>query len=114
MRGLIIKKRWLDLIIEGVKTWEIRNSNCRIRERIGLIQSGSGHVMGCADLVDSISLTLEEFPEHFDKHRVPIEELRYNKIYAWVLANPKKLTKPIPYDQKRGAIKWVKIQDIKC
>jgi len=34
MRGLIIAEPWIDYILEGKKTWEIRGTSTKIRERI--------------------------------------------------------------------------------
>jgi hypothetical protein len=43
MKGLIVKSPWIELILEGKKTWEIRGSNTKIRGPIALIKSGSGN-----------------------------------------------------------------------
>jgi hypothetical protein len=54
MKGLIIKSPWIDKILAGEKTWEIRGSNTKIRGKISLIKSGSGMILGKADLVDCV------------------------------------------------------------
>lgn len=46
MDGLIIKEKWLRLILSGLKSWEIRGSRTKKRGTIYLIQSGSSHIMG--------------------------------------------------------------------
>ncbi len=56
MKGLIIKEAWIDLILDGRKTWEIRGRQTNKREKIGIIQSGTGTVIGTVDLVDCIAL----------------------------------------------------------
>ena len=61
MKGLIIKKHWLELIFQGKKIWEIRGSKTNIRGKIELIESGSGKVVGECCLVDCISLNLENY-----------------------------------------------------
>lgn len=38
LHGLIIRQPWLDRILDGQKTWEIRGTNTQIRGPIGLIQ----------------------------------------------------------------------------
>ena len=49
MYGLIIKKKWLELILNGKKNLEIRGSDTKhINEPIALIESGSGLVIGTA------------------------------------------------------------------
>lgn len=118
MRALVIREPWITLILDGRKTWEIRGSNCKIRGRIGLIRSGSGLVVGTAEIVDSKGpLSDEEMRANTSKHRIPPEALdgirnRYKNIYAWVLANAKPLPKPLRYIHRKGAIIWVKIPDI--
>lgn len=62
MRGLRIRGPWIDLILSGGKTWEIRGSATRVRGLIALIESGSGTVVGVAELTGRVGpLTLEEF-----------------------------------------------------
>ena len=118
MRGLLIREPWITYILDGRKTWEIRGGNCRIRGRIGLIRSGSGLVVGTAEIVDSKGpLSDEEMRANVSKHCIPPEALdgirkRYKNIYAWVLTNAKPLPKPLSYVHSKGAIKWVKIPDI--
>ena len=47
MYGLIIKKKWLDLIMSGQKTLEIRGSRTsHAGEEIALLQSGSQKILG--------------------------------------------------------------------
>jgi hypothetical protein len=48
MRALLIRHPWIDMILDGKKTWEIRGSRTAIRETIGLIPSASGTVVGIA------------------------------------------------------------------
>ena len=61
LNGLLIRTPWIDLILGGSKTWEIRGTRTSKRGRIGLIQSGTGAVIGVADLVDVAGpLTLAE------------------------------------------------------
>ena len=61
MRALVIKKPWLDKILAGTKTWEIRGSRTNIRGTIGLIESRSGTVVGLCEVIDCVGpLTAEE------------------------------------------------------
>lgn len=47
MYGLIIKKKWLDLIMSGQKTLEIRgNKTSHVGEEIALLESGSQKIRG--------------------------------------------------------------------
>lgn len=116
MRGLIIRELPLNQILQRRKSWEIRGTNCNLRERIGLIRKGSGLVVGTAHIVDAKGpLTPKEIEANFDKHLVPqsaLDRLGYKNVYAWVLADPKKLSEPVPYKHRRGAVRWVTIPHI--
>lgn len=53
MDGLIVKKRWLNLILSGKKTIEIRGSNTKkIGQPIYLLESGTNLVKGTC-IIDS-------------------------------------------------------------
>lgn len=109
MKALIIKEKWLNLILSGRKTWEIRSSNTKIRGKILLIKSGSKQIFGECELVDSKKLNLYQYQISEDKHCIDIKQdiLPYKNTYAWVLKNPKKYDNPIPYKHPMGAVIWV-------
>ena len=110
MQALIIKKPWIDYILDGNKTWEIRGSKTNIRSKIELIQSGSGLIVGSCDIIDCKELTLEEFKKSTQNHCISkIDELPYKKTYAWVIDKAKRYDKPKPYKHPNGAIIWVKV-----
>lgn len=116
IKGLFIKEPWISLILSGEKTWEIRGSNSNIRGRIALIASGTGEVKGYVDIVNSILLDGETFDKSKDKHQIPEEryssnKMPYNKTYAWVLKNPKKLINGIPFEGKKGCVIWINLED---
>lgn len=121
---LLIKEVWLEQILDGSKTWEIRGNPCKMRgKRVPLAQSKSGHLMGEATVVDCLEVgvlkdeAIVPVPghedsyiwkaEHFDKHRIEDPELvTYPKVFAWVLENPVRYLQPIPYKHKQGCVKW--------
>ena len=71
--GLIIKKEHLEKILRGEKTWEVRGRATRRRGPIGLIESGSGLVVGACSLIDVEGpLTLADFRQ-LGKGRVPAD-----------------------------------------
>ena len=110
MRGLIVRPPWIDFLLKGTKTWEIRGSATRIRGRIALIRAGSGLVVGTADLVDCRPLTQEEFRHATVYHRIPASQtphVAYKQIFAWVMRHPEAFTEPIFYRHPRGAVIWV-------
>ena len=49
-RALIIRQPWIGKILDGSKTWEMRGRPTSIRGRIGLIEQGSGMIVGEATL----------------------------------------------------------------
>ena len=65
--------------------------------------------MGRAQLVDCINLDKNTFGDHFAKHRVPDGLVEYEHIYAWVIEDAQRYEKPMPYEHKVGAVKWVKL-----
>jgi hypothetical protein len=116
--ALIIKSPWVDLILSGEKTWEIRGNSTKKRGWIALIKSGSKKVIGICQIVDVIGpLTMDELLGSFGKHRMPTSEIResglpYPRTYAWVIRNPVELADPILYKHPMGAITWVTLPSI--
>ena len=110
-RGLIICEPWLDLIFEGKKTWELRSRNTHIRGSIYLIRSGSGLIIGQADLVRVVRLPEKEMSGHYKKHGERRNNFGFSNkiIYAWVLKNAKRFKKPKPYIHPMGAVIWVRL-----
>ena len=114
MKGLLIRDPWIDRILSGKKTWELRGQRTKVRGRIVLIRAGSGHVVGTAELVDVIGpLSLSELKRTERKHRVEPRHFsrawRYRKTYAWRLANPRRYKRAKPYDHPAGAVIWVNL-----
>lgn len=117
MRGLIIRTEPLNNILAGRKTWEIRGTRTKIRGTIGLIESGSGTIVGCCELIDCVGpLSLSEMQRTVEKHGITLEHLEHNlpylNPYAWVLSKARRLKQPKPYDHPLGAIIWVKIGNL--
>ena len=86
MKGLLVKSPWVDFILNGKKTWEIRGSNTRIRGRVGLIKSGSGTVMGTVKIVGSQELTLSDYQQSSARHGVESEGILH-ALYRQVERN---------------------------
>ncbi len=110
MKALIIKKPWIDYILNGKKVWEIRSSNTKIRGKIALIQSGSGLIVGECDLIDSIALNENTYKQNKKFHCIEnANTLPYKKTYAWVLTNAIRYIEPKKYKHPNGAIIWVNL-----
>jgi hypothetical protein len=113
LRALLIQHPNIDQILDGEKTWEIRGSRTTFRERIALVASGSGTVIGVCNLVECEGpLTANRFRTNAKKAGMRPSECKlgyYRNTYAWVLEKPKSLKTPVPYKHPSGAIIWVKL-----
>jgi hypothetical protein len=112
MTALIIDAPWIDHILSGKKSWEMRSQATSKRGRIGLIRKGSGTIAGEATLVDSLTpLTRAEMLETIDKHQIPVELLLTGGVdkwrYPWVLEDVERYPTPVRYDHPNGAVIWV-------
>ncbi len=73
MDGLIIKKKWLDLIVSGKKTLEIRGSNTKKQnETIYLLESGTHRVTATAVISFTYPISYSNWADERDKHCVYI------------------------------------------
>ena len=110
-RALVVKKKWLDLILAGRKTWEIRGSSTSKRGWIHFAESqAGGKLMGRARLVNCFPVSRRSFQRHYKKHCVPsLSMVPYNTLYAWVLEDAEKFEKPFEYEHKQGAVIWVSV-----
>ncbi len=114
LSGLLIRSPYIDWILTGAKTWEIRGSSTAKRGRIALIQSGTGTVIGVADLVDAVGpLTRRDLAANVRKLGLGkpglSRPLPYRKTFAWVLKNARKLKTPVRYPHPPGCIIWVNL-----
>ena len=113
MRALLIRRPWIEMILDGQKTWEIRGARTSVRGRIGLIASSSGTVVGVCDLVDCVGpLTAEGFRKNAKKAGMSSNEAtlgHYKNTFAWVLEDPRILKRPVPYQHPSGAVIWVRL-----
>lgn len=109
--GLQIRKEWLDQILAGTKTWEVRGSTTSRRGPIALIQSKSGLVVGTCDVVEAKGpLSLSELQESASLTGFRPDELYYQNTYAWVLRNARRLSNPISFRHPQGAVIWIKLE----
>ncbi|HVU21973.1 MAG TPA: hypothetical protein VHE09_14675 [Rhizomicrobium sp.] len=115
LKALIIDEPWIEKILSGLKTWEMRKHNCNLRGWIGLIRKGSGLVVGVAEILGSETpiATLAEYADSEHRHGVPPERQRlaFNEGWRtpWVLQHAKRLVKPVPYKHPSGAVIWVNL-----
>lgn len=88
--GLLIRAPWIDKILDGSKTWEIRGSHTYKKGQIALIESGTGTVVGVAELAGVVGpLSLKELSANwknagFDRNE-HLFRLPYKQTFAWVM-----------------------------
>lgn len=114
--ALIVEKESLDMIFikRKRKTWELRKRDTTTRGPIGLIEKGTKTIVGKAMIVKVIALPPKKMERYEKLHRTPKRELReYGKgrklLFAYVLKNPLRFRKPVPYRHRSGAVTWVRI-----
>jgi hypothetical protein len=112
-RALVIKPNWLDLILAGKKSWELRGTSTRIRGNIALAASGTGLLYGTIKISNCLGpFDTRELKTHFQDHKVCddlLDRINYRATYAWVLSDPQKFAVPMPYKHPTGAVIWVKL-----
>jgi hypothetical protein len=110
-RALIIDSFWIELILSGLKIWEMRTDMTNVRGRIGLIKKGSGLVVGEAELTDSLPpLPACDYFHYTPLHRITKrDDVAHKWRYPWVLKNAKRYDSPIPYSHPQGAVVWVRL-----
>jgi hypothetical protein len=114
--ALIVHAHWLNLILDGTKTWEIRGGNTTKRERIALATTKPYVLLGDVEIVKSTNISHEEFQAHVDLHCVPKKQHadvigRYKQIYAWHVRFPRRYATPIGYKYSPGQVKWIKLHE---
>lgn len=113
--GLIIDQPWIDYILDGRKTWEMRSTSCSKRGPIALIRKGSKQVVAVANLFDATGpLTKAELQTTIHKHHVPADifnKENYKWHHAWKLESITPLEKPVQYVHKNGAVIWAELDN---
>jgi len=114
-RAFFLIPRWNALVISGVKSWELRTNATHIREQVGIIEKGSGAVVGVCTIVACHGpLTEGELAATFPKHlTTPADRQRLAGArpyrYAWVLDQVQALAVPVPYLHRPGTQGWATI-----
>jgi hypothetical protein len=89
-RCLVIKSFWLDKILTGEKTLEIRGCQHHFEGPVNLLESRTGRVRATATLGVPRPLTPEESVEN----KEAIETMRYKRPWAWPLMDVVALAEP--------------------
>ena len=88
-RCLCVKSPYARRIVTGEKLEEYRTRPTRIRGRIGIIESGTGTIIGDVELFDCTE--------------------RSDWDYVWHLRNARAYAVPVKYQHPFGAVVWVKV-----
>jgi hypothetical protein len=112
-KGLFIEPRWIDLILEGRKTWEMRSMNTSHRGWFGLVGSGTGKVWGIANLIGvGRPQSVSEMLETINKHQIPEGMIRSGEVakwnVPWILGDVKRLPRPTP-TRAKGQL-WINLE----
>ena len=101
-RILVLRQHWMNLILNGEKTLEIR----RKRLKQGDVWLGyRQEIVGKAYLGEAIFInSTEAWNARRSQHRVETRGLPYKKTWALPLAKVFRLPKTVPYLHPRGAI----------
>jgi len=104
---LIIQNPWLSLLLDGVKTLEIRGGRCAKPqgERFYLALSGSGGmIFGSVEFVACHGpLTTEAYTARSAEHCMGGATLPYGTTYAWEVTNPICFKGPVPYTSRAAS-----------
>ena len=104
-RILVLRPHWLNLILEGEKTLEIRGRNLSA----GKYWLGTrGMIHGLAILEPAILInTLQAWQDLRHRHCVDSNELPYKTTYGLPIGQCRRVM-PTPYEHPRGAVGIVK------
>ena len=110
-RALIVRKEWLDKILDPIdpKIWEMRTTKTNVRGTVGLIEAGSGLIVGSVEIVGCNPSPIPVDDMFYEEHKVKDVELLRKWKFAWYLRNAKRFDKPITYTHPKGDVIWVKI-----
>ena len=73
----LLNEEWLEHVLCGRKTWEIRSARTHKRERVSLAQSGTELLIGDVEIgiFDCIEIYVVDLRANIAKHCVPLELL---------------------------------------
>ena len=112
MYGLTMIKDYLDELLDGIKTYDVRSYPTSKRGTIALVDSRTMKVYGVIDLISVRRITLEEYAKwhctgRFKNATFIAENLK--EYYAYDFINPRRLVNPIKLNISKKT--WVKIKD---
>jgi hypothetical protein len=110
MKCLVVKQPWIGMELDGYKVWEMRSRPYKYQGKIGLIEQGTGLVVGeayfagCIDFFD-----IEYLSRFYEQHRIRDISVLKKWHVALVLTDVKRYETPIQYSHPPGAVTWVNV-----
>ena len=103
-RVMVLGQPWLELILSGLKTMEVRGSKCQL----GMVWLGyAGLIHGRVVISSAAVLDEDEFRAALPLHRWPEDKpLPYKRCWGLMLAELVVLPEPVPYWRPGGAVGW--------
>jgi hypothetical protein len=113
LSAIPIRAPYIDEIVAGTKTWEIRSKFTKKIGPVGLIRSKSGTVVGIANLIKVVEITASIGRANARKMGMsPSEGADCEGLFAWVLEDVVKFKTPVPYKHPSGAVTWVTLDEL--
>ena len=105
-RILVLKQKWLELVLAGDKTMEVR---CK-RLRAGVAYFGwKGAIYASATLGDAVEIQdTQQWDNLRHQHRTPGQVLPYKRTFGLPLHNLERFNPPVSFHHPKGAIGIVK------
>ena len=127
--ALLVQEPWCSWIVEGLKTWELRATRTKKRERVALARSGAGLLLGEATIAERLHVAQRSSDgvwvatdqcgsknvfgdEALSKHCVPDLNIftTGSDLFAWVFSNAEKYPQAVPYHHPHGCQNWVTLE----
>ncbi len=112
IKGLIVKRPFIDLILSGKKRYEFRRFPTRYRGKVALIHRGKAYGTVFLKGVEELEVN-RALPRMSEEERRFLEKYAAGRetIYAWRLEDPVAFREPVPVEVKRGAQVWVRLKE---
>jgi len=108
-KALIVRIPYAGMIVDGIKTFEMRSTSTKIRGTVGVIEAGTGLIIGEVNIRDSIKFSLEERKNFQRFHKVEDLSLLEKWCWGWFITDAKRYKKPKKYVHPQGAVIWVNL-----
>lgn len=117
MRGLKIQEKWIHLILNQVKTMEVRGQKYKLlKQEIALGNSKTKNVEGYAFIEEILKIPFSKIMNYRNEHQATLQDfqkLGYDKkhfVYAYRLTQVRRESNPFPYPRNPSIF----FQILKC